>query len=240
VYDLLVRLSSKILVALFVISIVQACGAQCSAPSPLSRHLSHFRVGPTSVLNALVWLGHDTGVCFGIEYSGPELNDRIRVDESETIVGSVARKILGSAYQFSVSEGVVLVHKKGANPPSWLYHRLYNFKVPRVELMIADAQLWMQLEMDLDRTKRGFGGDSPRSEPPDEVGPLEEHEATIQQLLVKIVAMSRGAAWFPTSESLGTSFPASINRFWTMATYNTPNAIRPAVTRWLAPDKGYR
>lgn len=227
VYEFLVQIPAKVLFGLLIFVTAQACGAQCNRPSPLSRHISHFRIGPTSVLNALLWLGHDNGVCFGIEYSGSDLNNNIQIDDNETTVGEVARKILGSTYQMSVSEGVVLIQKRAAKPPSWLNHRLTEFKTPKAELMNANALLWMTLEMNLDKSKQGFGGSGPVTEPPDEIGPLTERNKTVQQLLVSITASSRGASWFLSSGLLQTSFDASINRFWTFATYSTRNLYRP-------------
>jgi hypothetical protein len=196
-------------------------------PSPLSHHVSHFHVGKTSVLNALLWLGYDNQVCFGIEYSGLELNNVIQVDENETTVGKAVRKILGPAYQISVSDGVILVRKTGAPTPDWLIHRLRNFKTGRVELLNADDLLFMALETDLDKAKHGFGGSWPVTEPRDEVGPIIGRAKTVQELLIGLVATSRGASWFPTNPLLVTSFPSSVNQFWTMATYSSPNLYRP-------------
>ncbi len=227
VYEVRMKLSAKILFSLLLFATAQACDAQCNRPSPLSRHINHFRIGPTSGLNALLWFGHDNGVCFGIEYSGPDLNNNVQVDENDTTVGKVIRRILGSAYQISASEGIVLIRKKGANPPSWLEHRLSDFKTPKVQLMIANAQLFMALEMDLDKTIKGFGGDFPGADRRDEVGPFAERGKTVNQLLIKIMASSHGASWFPTSGLLAASLPASINHFWTLATYSSPNLNRP-------------
>jgi hypothetical protein len=220
------KILAMILFGFLLFAIAQACDAQ-DRPSPLLRHISHFRIGPTSILNALLWLGHDNGVCFGIEYSGLDLNSNVQVDEYETTVGEVIRKVLGSAYQVSVSEGVVLIRKKGANPPSWLDHRISSFKTPKVQLMMANAELFIQLEMDLDEAVKGFGGDFPEADPRDEVGPFAERGKTVDQLLIKEMASSHGASWFPTNGLLASSFPASINHSWTLATYASPNLNRP-------------
>jgi hypothetical protein len=175
----------------------------------------------------LFWLGHDAGVCFGVEYSGPELNNRVRIDENGATVGELLERILGRSYQISTSEGVVLIRKKNVSPPSWLDKKIREFTMPEAELMMTDARLWMELELSLDKTKHGFGGDSPESSPPDEIGPFNERNRTIRELLVKIVSLSHGAAWFPTNSLLQTSFDLSVNRFWTLATYSTRNLFRP-------------
>jgi hypothetical protein len=64
--------------------------------------------------------------------------------------------------------------------------------------MDVDNQLWMALELDLDPSKQGFGGDYPPTEPIDEVGPFNEA---------------------PT--------PASRNGFWTLVAYSGNPGYRP-------------
>jgi hypothetical protein len=54
--------------------------------------------------------------------------------------------------------------------------------MPKAELMMADARLWMEFELSLDKTKHGFGGDSPQSEPADVIGPFRERNKTIREL----------------------------------------------------------
>src|SRR5258708_4511492 len=105
------------LLGLFVVMTAQACSAQCNRPSPPSRHVSHFRVGPTSVLNALFLLGYDNGVCFGIGYSSSDLNNSVQVDENESTVGEIAKKILGPSFLVAVSQGIILIRKREQTPP---------------------------------------------------------------------------------------------------------------------------
>jgi hypothetical protein len=195
----------------------------------LSRPIRHFSIGKTSVVDALFWLGHDEGVCFGIEFSGNDLNREVRVEVNQTTVGEVVQKILGSAdtFQVLVSGKVVLIRKKGEKPPAWLDRQLPEFTLPRTELMAADNVLWMTLERDMNPSLRGFAGDFPATDPVDEVGPFREQKRTVQQLLIKIVTGSRGAGWFPSTYGVRTSFPAASNRFWTFVTYSGRTSARP-------------
>ena len=222
------RLWVKTWLAIFFLAVVEAPGAQRNAVSVLSRPVSHFSIGQTTVLDALLWLGHDERVCFGIEFSGPELDRNVRVAADKTTVSEVVKKILGSsdAYQLSVSDGVILVRKKGVKPPSWLDHRLPQFVLPRTELMSANNVLWMTFELDLNPSIKGFAGDFPPTDPIDEVGPFREQGQTVRQLLIRIVTSSRGVSWFPT-QGVRVPFPAAINRLWTLVTYSGSNAIRP-------------
>jgi hypothetical protein len=197
--------------------------------SPLSRPISHFSIGKTSVLDALLWLGRDERICMGIEFSGRDLDREVQVEADQSTIGEVVKRILGSsdAYRLSVSDGVILIRKKGVKPPAWLDHRLPEFELPRTELMWADTRLWMALERDLNPAQQGFAGDSPVTDPIDEVGPFHERGQTVRQLLIKIAAGSRGASWFLSTDGVRVSFTASINRFWTFVTYSGRTAARP-------------
>jgi hypothetical protein len=222
-------LSVKTWVAILVLAAVEASGAERNSVPVLSRQVSHFSIGKTSVLDALLWLGHDERVSLGIELPGAELSREVHVAADMTTVGEVARKILGSsnAYLLSDSDGVILIRRKGVRPPAWLDHRLGQFEQPRAELMSAGNALWVSLELDLNPNIGGFAGDFAPTEPVDEVGPFHEHGQTVRQLLIRIVASSRGAAWFPSVYGIRFSFPASINPFWTLATTSGRCGTRP-------------
>jgi len=219
----------KFWVAVLSLVVAEASGAERNSVSVLSREVSHFSIGKTNVVDALLWLAHDERVCFGIEFSGTELSREIQVSVDMTTVSEVVKRILGSsdAYLLSDSDGVILIRRKGIKPPAWLDHTLRLFEIPRLELVTAGNGLWMRLESDLNPTIKGFAGDLPVTDPIDEVGPFHEHEKTVRQLLVRIVASSRGATWYPSVAGVRISFPACVNEFWTLATTSGRTAKRP-------------
>jgi hypothetical protein len=223
------KLSVKTWVAILVLAVVGAPGAERKPVSVLSRPVSHFSIGQTSVLNALLWLGHDEGVSLGIEFSGQDLSREVQVAANMTTMSEAVKKILGSssAYLLYDSHGVVLIRKKGIRPPAWLDHRLPQFEMPRMELMTAGYALCMRLELDLNPTIGGFAGDLPVTDPIDEVGPFHERGQTVRQLLIRIVASSRSAAWFPSIPGDRISFPSSTNRFWTLTATSGRCGNRP-------------
>ena len=223
------KLSAKMWVAILLFAVVEAAGVERNAAWVLSRQVHHFSIGQTSVLDALLWFGHDQGVCFGIEFSGPDLSRTVQVVADMTTVGEVVKEILGrsDAYLLSVSDGVILIRKKGIRPSVWLDYRIPQFDLPKIELISADVALANRLELELNPTIKGFAGDSPGTEPIDEVGPFHLRGETVRQILVRIMAASRGASWFPTDTRGIAPFPASINRFWTFVTYSGSSANRP-------------
>jgi hypothetical protein len=217
----------RIWLAVFVLSATTAPVADSDAVSLLSRQVSHFSIGKTSALDAPLWLGRDERVCFGVEFYGTDLSREVQVEADRTTLSEAVKTLLHSAdaYQLSVSDGVILIRKKGGKPPDWLNHRVPKFKVPRGELMGVEFQLWGALEADLN-PKQASGGDYPPTDPIDEVGPFNVCDQTVRQLLIRIVSESRGASWFLTQRNQ-ISFPAAKNPFWTLVTVGGRSSPRP-------------
>lgn len=224
------RLSAKIWLPLLFLIAIESPGAQQNPAPLLSRRVSHFSIRKTTALDALLWFGHNERICFGIEFSGPELGKSVRLSVHKATVSEVVKKILGSSddLRLSVAGDVILIRKKGVKPPAWLFHKIPQFDAPRMELTNANNLLWMTLERNLNPSSTGgFAGDSPVTNPVEKVGPFHEHGRTVEQLLIRIVNVSRGASWFPSSNESYVSFPASINHFWTLVFYQDANVTRP-------------
>jgi hypothetical protein len=222
------QLSLKICVAAMISLAARAPTAPQQPPrSPLSRHVSHFSIGKTTALDALVWFGREEHISFGIEFYG-DLSRTVQINVDDTTVGEIVQKILGStdAYRLSVSDNVILIRRTRGAFPDWLNYRLPLFRVPRGELMAVNNELWMALEMNLDPSRHGFLGDYPPTNPIDEVGPFNEHRKTVRALLIKIVAASQGATWYPT-QNVQSPAPASTNSSWTLVTYSGTWVDRP-------------
>src|SRR5262250_1894919 len=215
------QLRSKICLGAMILLPVTAPTVKRVPLSPLSRHVRHFSIGKTTALDSLIWLGRSEHICFGIEFYGSDLSRIVQINMDDATVGEIVKNILGSAdaYQLSVFDNVILIRRERAALPDWLNYRLPQFKVPRGELMAVNNELWMALEMTLDPSKRGFVGDYPQTDPIEEVGPFNEHGKTVRELLIKIVAASSGATWYPT-QNVQSLAPASENGFWTLVTYS--------------------
>lgn len=213
----------------FAALVLLACTAHVAPRDPLSYRVKQFSVGRTTVLDALLWLGRDEHISFGIEFYGSDdLRKIVEVRVHDATVGEIVQKILGStnSYQLSVSGAVILIRRKGERPPNWLNHRIRRFVVPRGELMFVNSELYAALDGDLDSKVHGFGGDYPGTNPIEKVGPFDERGQTVRQLLVKLVSASHGAAWYPTQD-VQSPGPATINGFWTLVTYSGNWASRP-------------
>lgn len=151
----------------FAALVLLACTAHVAPRDPLSYQVRQFSIGKTTALDALLWLGRDEQISFGIEFYGSDLSKIVEVKMDDATVGEIAQKILGStdSYQLSVSGTVILIRRKGERPPDWLNHLIPRFIVPKGELMFVNSELCAAIEGDLDPTIRGFGGDYPATNP---------------------------------------------------------------------------
>jgi hypothetical protein len=129
----------------------------------LTHRLQHFVATEERRLSALVRLGHENGLCFGIETVTDNFNEKITLRLSHTDAQNAINAVLGSSreYEISVLHNVILIRDKRVRPPEYLALRLPGFRIPRSTLVWANLNLWMSVEMRLDPNRKGFAGDSP-------------------------------------------------------------------------------
>ena len=172
-------------------------------------------------LAALIRFGRENDLCFGIEFSDERLRQKTVIQVPRTTVREAVKAILaadkGDTLMISARNGVVLIRSRRSPSPDWLDHRLSQFRIHRMQLVLAGLNLAMALESDLRPSVKGFAGDFPAGDPADEVGPLDIRGATIRELLCSIVGVSRKADWIVTMGLLPESGKSgSINPYWTL------------------------
>ena len=216
-------LSSKFVQAAGVIACLAGnlAGEGCrSASGPLLSHRIHrFEAREELRLPALIRLGRENDLCFGIEQAD-NFNQRITLSLAYIDARSAISAILGSSqdYDISVLRNVVLIRDKRLRPPEYLGVRLPRFRIPRSTLVSAELNLWMTVEIYLSRGSKGFAGDIPPGDPTDQVGPFDIREQTVRALLCRIVENSKGATWISNPIPPAVA-PASMNELWTFVLY---------------------
>jgi hypothetical protein len=163
----------------------------------LSSQIKHIQLKDVSGLAALLHLGYEYGVCFGVENPGLGLLKGPReIDLSNATVGDIVRQVLGrETYQITESTGVVLIR----NPDSlWresqLDTRLPEFTIPRMSVAWANEAIRMRLAM-LTNPSSGYAGHVSDRLPKEKTGPFAEDGKTVREVLASIVGGSSGAAW---------------------------------------------
>lgn len=194
--------------------------AQGGRASALARRVEHFTTGKTTVLAALVQLGRDAHVSFGLEFYG-DLDDPIQLEMTHATVAEVVRTILGKrdAYRVFVLDDVVIVRRRNVPAPYWFRLRIPVFRAPRGDLMTANVQLSIAVNLILNPWAAGVVGDYMPTD--EQVGPFNERGRTVEQLLAKLAAASRwGAIWYPSQYvRIPPGRVSSENELWALAAY---------------------
>jgi len=200
-----------------------AVGQGCRPDSgPILAHrIQHFVATKEQRLSALVRLGRETGLCFGIETLTDNFNEKITLRLVDTDAHSTISAVLGSSreYEISVLHNVILICDKRVRQPKDLAVRLPHFQIPRATLLWANLNLWMSVEIDFDPSRKGFAGDSPPGDSTDHVGPFDIAGQQVRDLLCLIVGDSKGAAWMISNPIVSGVAPASKNSLWTLVLY---------------------
>ena len=193
----------------------------CNADRKLSDTISDVRIAKATRLAALVQLGYKKNICFGIEAPDPTmLSDVVRFNSPHLTVEAAIRQILPQgSYELSEQHGVILIRR--ADFGTWLDHAVPSFVVDRTTVQWASMNLFVTVARMADPSIGGFAGDYNPGNAYDFVGPVNEQNKRLWELLTLIVSSSRGGAWISgrcavTDESI-TREPC-----WTILEYSLP------------------
>ena len=201
----------------------------CNADRKLSDVLSAVHIARTNRLAALVQLGYEKNICFGLEAPDPTmLKETVQLGHSPVTIEAAIRQVLGNQYPYELSSrnGVILIRRSDGG--TWLDHNVPSFVVPRTTVQWASMNLFMTVAMLADPSIGGFAGDFNPGDTNDHVGPFDEQNKRLWELLTLIVGTSRGGAWISgrcavTDESI-TREPC-----WTILEYSLPLASTVAM-----------
>jgi hypothetical protein len=162
--------------------------------------LLSFEASQPSAVDALLQLGRQQHLPVAIEYVDTDLLRRpVILSLRRTTIGGAMRAILGpeKGYRLRCREGVVVITR--ADTPSiaesTLAHTLATFSVPRCTIQAASNALRMALELETHPSTRGFVGDYSPGNTEDMVGPLSMRNVTVRQVLDRLIASRKDAAW---------------------------------------------
>ena len=165
--------------------------------------LPHYRVEAANVVEALMLLGRDTHICFGLRgLDRSAFLTQVRLDLTGASLSQVLSAVLGGAdgYSFKQSpQGVVLINGPARTPGGSLLDRpISSYAIPRTSLKTASNVLKLQLIADLNPTIEGFAGSYAGGDAADLVGPIEVRGRPVAEILNIIVSASKGGIWVET------------------------------------------
>ena len=152
------------------------------------------------MIDALLQLGQEQQVPIGIEYiDAAAFRIGITLHARNSTVGSLLDTIThAQGYRWFIQDGVVMVTHNG--PPrgrkNLLNTRITEFAIDQeITLQAASLKLLGALYWALNPHSTGIAGDYPGGNPRFRVGPLKMKDATIRQILNRIVSQHRNGAW---------------------------------------------
>jgi hypothetical protein len=164
------------------------------------RPVASFDVRESNMIDALLQLGQEQQVPIGIEYiDAAAFRSRITLHARNSTVGSLLDTIThGQGYRWSVQDGVVMVTHDGEprGRKNLLDMRIPEFAIGKeMTLQAASLKLLGALYWALNPHSTGIVGDYPGGNPKFRVGPLKMTNATVRQILNRIVSQRTNGAW---------------------------------------------
>ena len=135
-------------------------------------------------------------------------------------------------YEVFTSGPMLLVRPRARKGHDWLDTRITHFATSRTDLQAASNLLFMYLREEA--SAQGFGGFAGHyrtGDVHDPVGPFDEHNRSVRELLNLLVSSSRGALWVTAEPSTGAPVPD--HAFWTVLEYDDPTATSPGFLEGL-------
>lgn len=168
--------------------------------SPISdRSVAHFQSRGDSVLQTILKLGMETKTPLGMVVEDDRLcQQTVNVSASEkpatAVLGEILKNIAG--FGWKVYDGVVVIEPES---PSKSIVWLLNSRIPRyAEPPSTISQLTISLEMHVRALLRPQGGsisDTLSSDGAPKSAPIEMRNATVKELLNRIVTQAGGGEW---------------------------------------------
>jgi hypothetical protein len=192
---------------------------QCLA-QPLAVTPKQIAIRSASALGALLQLGRLASVCFGIEVGDDRLATAGVAWAQPASVQRLLGSVLSAAGGYTMREqGRVLSIFPPASPEgTWLDARIPQFRAPRAGVQTMSNLLFMDLRLVEDPAITSFAGRYPGGVVGDRVGPFDERNRTVREILNMIVGSSMGGLWITVqpharSERLGE------RPFWVIVQY---------------------
>lgn len=199
--------------------------AQCISPNA---PLGNVRVQGKTLFAGLVDFGRTHKICMGIEIDSDELlRSPVDLEVPNAKGSTVAHLVIEAHPRYSVAaDGLILIRPR-KRAASWLDFRIHRFNIPRTTVQDASNVLYMFLHGQIE-PRGGYAGHFPVMDNTDLVGPFDEKERTVRELLNRIVTSSKGAIWVTTAPYDKTT-PSAPGRFWTILEYSDRKLKEPVV-----------
>ena len=197
---------------------------------PLNRRIAAFEARDSSVFEAVLTLGHQSGISMGLMGWETALFDkRVDLRLDNPTIGEVLSDVLAPLEGVDLNEtgGVITMSLSDVSEPQWLSQEVVGFTFGWSPLQTASDRLFMrlrmmQLRMIEDRAVFGIVGSGGRlGDPNDLVGPFVEERTTVRGILNRMVCTSsQGTLWIAHATPPTELLVPSQRSYWTVLGYS--------------------
>ncbi len=159
-----------------------------------------FSFGGGTRVEAVIALGRQENICFGMRNLPRETffqTASVEVSQ-ETVAQIVSRIMADDAIQIRATDSGVLEIVRPSRNQSLFDRTIPSFTIQRAPLQAASLGIQLRLARELDPNIGGFAGSFNPGDRTDLVGPFDEHDRSVEDLLNRIVGSSKGASWIAT------------------------------------------
>ena len=184
-----------------LLSLTTLLGQAAFSDSELQdRPVASFDVQELNMIDALLQLGQEQQVPIGIEYiDAAAFRNRISLHARNSTMGNLLDTIThGRGYRWFIQDWVVMVTHDGEpqGRKNLLNTRIPEFAIDKeMTLQAASLKLLGALYWALNPHSTGIVGDYPGGNPKFRAGPLRMRNATVREILNRIVSQRRNGAW---------------------------------------------
>ena len=174
-------------------------GQTRSAPPNLSRKVAFFSVKQRNLIDALLSFGAQERFPIAIDYiDKAAFQQRVNLEFREHSVREILDALTHPlGYRWSVARAVVSVTHDGAlvGKSNLLNTRIPQFRIGETSMHEASLALSLDLYFVLNPKSGGIAGDSPGGNLAFRVGPFDLKNATVRDILNRIVSQHSNGAW---------------------------------------------
>jgi hypothetical protein len=167
----------------------------------VGRPASNFASSGVGLTETLLKFAHQQNLRIAIEYvDRNSLDQPIEVNLRDQTVRQGLDEILrqGHGYSWRIHNGIIEIRNKHGSKRAdkQLDTVIPVFKIPAsTSVKMASAMLWMNLQMKLDPSVKGFAGSILEGAETSKVNPTTLNNRTVRQILAYIVLNSRAEGW---------------------------------------------
>jgi hypothetical protein len=187
-------------IAIVLLCAISALSGQTRSASPnLSRKVAFFSVKQENLIDALLSFGAQEHVPIGMEYIDyaafqKQMNLEFRERSVREILDALTHPL---GYVWSMSGAVVSLTHDGAlvGKSNLLNTRIPQFRIGEISMHEASLALSLHLYFVVNPKSGGIAGDSPGGNQAFRVGPFDLKNATVRDILNRIVSQHSNGAW---------------------------------------------